>query len=94
MGDRVRQRAAGFTLMELLVVIAIIIILLLLLIPAVGLIMEMSRETRCRSNLGQLEIAAKAYEADNNQVMNGFYWVGRNPYSRNDVARTDQYGIW
>ena len=86
--------AAGFTLIEMLVVIAIIIILLLLLIPGVELLLEMSREAKCRVNMGQLEVAAKLYEADNNQVMNGFYWVGGNPYSRNDVATTDQYSIW
>lgn len=52
----------GFTLIELLVVIAIIGILVALLIPAVNMVRESGRQTKCLSNQKQVAVAILAYE--------------------------------
>ncbi len=55
---------AGFTLVELLVVIAIIGILVALLFPVFNSVRVKAREGTCMSNLHEIGIAIKAYQAD------------------------------
>jgi prepilin-type N-terminal cleavage/methylation domain-containing protein len=62
----------GFTLIELLVVISIIAILASMLLPAVGLVMEAARKTKCTSNMRQIGLAVIAYTSD---------FEGRLPYN-------------
>jgi prepilin-type N-terminal cleavage/methylation domain-containing protein/prepilin-type processing-associated H-X9-DG protein len=58
------RRAAGFTLLELLVVVAIIAILGALLLPALGRGQEGARRVRCLGNLRQLGLATQLYWDD------------------------------
>ena len=53
-----RDRATGFTLVELLVVIGIVGILVALLLPAIQSVRESSRRMACSSQLRQLGLAA------------------------------------
>lgn len=55
------RRAAGFTLVELLVVIGIIAMLAALLLPVLGKAGEQARKVSCGSQLGQIYKAARQY---------------------------------
>ena len=65
----VRQHLTGFTLIELLVVIAIIALLTALLQPVLSLARAKSREVACLNNLKQLQICAKLYSLDNDDLL-------------------------
>lgn len=61
-----RSRRYGFTLIELLVAIAIIALLAGLVIPVLAKVREMSRRTKCISNLRQIGAALTMYSDDYN----------------------------
>ena len=63
----------GFTLAELLVVIALIILLLSILTPALNSMLDLGRLVTCGTRLEQLNIADRAYAAENR----GFFCRGR-----------------
>ncbi|MBN8524609.1 MAG: prepilin-type N-terminal cleavage/methylation domain-containing protein [Planctomycetes bacterium] len=55
----------AFTLIELLVVIAIIAVIAAMLLPAVSLVRDAARATKCMSNLRQVSAGFGAYANDN-----------------------------
>jgi prepilin-type N-terminal cleavage/methylation domain-containing protein/prepilin-type processing-associated H-X9-DG protein len=59
-----RQRRAGFTLVELLVVVAVIAILAAILFPVFARAREKARQTKCLSNLRQVGLALRMYVDD------------------------------
>jgi prepilin-type N-terminal cleavage/methylation domain-containing protein/prepilin-type processing-associated H-X9-DG protein len=63
--DQRRASGAGFTLIELLVVIAVIAVLLALLLPALGMVREQARRTRCASNIRQQLVSLHLYGTEN-----------------------------
>ncbi|MGD9690739.1 MAG: type II secretion system protein [Phycisphaerales bacterium] len=63
--DDQRLRPPAFTLVELLVVIAIIAVLISLLLPGLAAAREISRRTKCASNVRQIVAMAALYAGDN-----------------------------
>lgn len=59
-----KSRGHAFTLIELLVVIAVIALLAALLLPVVARAKDRARQTACRSNLAQINVAFHAYADD------------------------------
>jgi len=68
-----RRRAAGFTLVEMLVVIAIITILASLLLPIVGGAGQSARLAKCVSNLGQAYKSVRQYSQYHKDYLPNLY---------------------
>jgi prepilin-type N-terminal cleavage/methylation domain-containing protein/prepilin-type processing-associated H-X9-DG protein len=60
-------RAAGFSLVELLVVMAIIAILMAMLMPAISRAKSKANQTSCLNNMRQLDLAAMMYASDHEE---------------------------
>ena len=81
-GGRSRRRgvrAAGFTLVELLVVIGIVAVLIALLMPAVQSARESARLAQCRNNLAQIAKGFASHEHSQGTYPSGGWgvlWVG------------------
>ncbi len=80
-----RHKAAGFSLVEILVVIAIVAVLLGLLIPTLRNVRERADEATCASNLRQIGIALLSYHNDYNQLPIG--WAGED-YTWNSALKS------
>ena len=63
------RKKQAFTLIELLVVIAILAILIAILLPVSFKALEMSKRSRCASNLRSLGAAFTSYATDHNGEM-------------------------
>jgi prepilin-type N-terminal cleavage/methylation domain-containing protein len=57
------RKAAGFSLVELLVVVTLVGVLIALLLPAVQAAREAARQLQCRNNIKQLALAALNHES-------------------------------
>lgn len=89
--------ARGFTLVELLIVIGIVALLIGILLPALNQARQMSRRTKCLSNLRSMAIAQAMYAAENKNLLvvagDGSYapqgsWIGLlEPYAGKPLVR-------
>ncbi len=64
-----KNKAKGFTLVELLVVISIIALLVSILMPALGKAREQAMSVKCKAHLKGLGVALLAHAGDNNHSM-------------------------
>ena len=72
-------RKAGFTLIELLVVIAIITILAAMLLATLAGAKYEAKNTQCKSNLRQIDLAVNLYTTDYGDFP--LYYVRQNPFT-------------
>lgn len=77
-----KQRAFGFTLIEILVAIAVIVILIAILFPVLIRAREKGRQTTCLSNMRQLGTALLMYAQDNDTL----FPEGTQPYPADPIG--------
>ncbi len=61
---RNRERAAGFTLVELLTALAVVAVLLALIVPAFNLITKQALNVRQKGQFNRIEVALEAFRTD------------------------------
>jgi prepilin-type N-terminal cleavage/methylation domain-containing protein/prepilin-type processing-associated H-X9-DG protein len=97
-----RVGCGGFTLTELLITIAILSCLVGLLLPAINMVRDAAKSTRCKSNLKQIGLAAEGYQQDfNGQIVpvQGYgyvyWWQNLAPYveEQNTAGNAADHGI-
>ncbi len=79
--DSTRERAGGFTLIEVLVVIAVVGLLVALLIPAAQSAREAARRAQCANNLRQLGLALNSFAKDHGEFPLGNSMEGYSPHA-------------
>jgi type II secretory pathway pseudopilin PulG len=77
-----QPRAAGLTIVELLVVVAIIGVLVALLLPAIQIAREAARQTACRNNLKQICLAILQYSAASHEHLPASWRTIRDEHGR------------
>ncbi len=77
------RRAAGFTLVELMVVISIIALLIGILLPALGSAREVARTSTCLSGMRQWGIALQAYLVNEENTLPRIEGVGASAAAQN-----------
>lgn len=79
MNSKQKSKAAGFTLVEILVVLGVLTILSTILVAVFGRVRENGRRTVCQSNLKQIALAMQQYVAD----ADGYYPIFINVINKN-----------